>query len=120
MDSLLAGTLILPWRVHCAGVMSSAAVPAKSLRAFSKSNGLHPDRKCRVLADVTNVRIGIGDSLGPIEDAIALVQLMRNPRRMLPINRERSQRRCARPVPAKADDDVIKIFQRVLRAPHCL
>src|SRR5579872_6406114 len=27
MDSLLAGTLILPWRVHCAGVMSSAAVP---------------------------------------------------------------------------------------------
>ena len=85
-----------------------------------KSNGLHPDRKRRVLADVTNVRIGIGDCLGPIEDPIALVQLMRNPRRMLPINRERSQRRCARPVPAKADDDVIKIFQRVLRAPHCL
>src|SRR5437763_4285232 len=29
MDSLLAGTLILPWRVHCAEVMSSAAVPVE-------------------------------------------------------------------------------------------
>src|SRR5437016_13795565 len=29
MDSLLAGTLILPWRVHCAGMMSSAAVPVE-------------------------------------------------------------------------------------------
>src|SRR5436190_9947437 len=29
MDSLLAGTLILPWRVHCAEVMSSAALPVE-------------------------------------------------------------------------------------------
>jgi hypothetical protein len=27
MDTLLAGTLILPWRVHCAGIVSSAAAP---------------------------------------------------------------------------------------------
>src|SRR5260221_8751585 len=36
MDSLLAGTLILPWRVHCAGVMSSAVVPTKTFRASRK------------------------------------------------------------------------------------
>jgi len=29
MDTLLAGTLILPWRVHCAEIMSSAALPLK-------------------------------------------------------------------------------------------
>jgi len=29
MDSLLVGTLIVPWRVHCAGMMSSAAATAK-------------------------------------------------------------------------------------------
>jgi len=29
MDALLAGTLIPPWRVHCAGVMSSAVVPVE-------------------------------------------------------------------------------------------
>ena len=37
MDSLLAGTLILPWRVHCAGMMSSAA------RACGNHSG--PSRK---------------------------------------------------------------------------
>ena len=36
MDSLLAGTLILPWRVHCAGVMSSAAVPVEIIPGSSR------------------------------------------------------------------------------------
>jgi len=31
MDTLLAGTLSLPWRVHCAGVVSSAAPPVKTI-----------------------------------------------------------------------------------------
>jgi len=35
MDALLAGTLILPWRVHCAGVMSSAAVPVEIITGCS-------------------------------------------------------------------------------------
>src|SRR5579863_6917503 len=37
MDSLLAGTLILPWRVHCAGVMSSAAVPVEIIPGIAKA-----------------------------------------------------------------------------------
>ena len=37
MDSLLAGTLILPWRVHCAGLMSSAAVPVEIIPGFAKA-----------------------------------------------------------------------------------
>src|SRR6185503_14624724 len=38
MDSLLAGTLILPWRVHCAGVMSSAAVPVEKHSGHRESH----------------------------------------------------------------------------------
>src|ERR1019366_1853212 len=38
MDSLLAGTLILPWRVHCAGIMSSAAVPPKKHSGHRESH----------------------------------------------------------------------------------
>ena len=37
MDSLLAGTLILPWRVHCAGMMSSAAVFVKNIPGNAKA-----------------------------------------------------------------------------------
>jgi len=37
MDSLLAGTLILPWRVHCAGMMFSAAVPAEDIPGIVKT-----------------------------------------------------------------------------------
>jgi hypothetical protein len=37
MDSLLAGTLILPWKVHCAGMMSSAAVPAKNIPGIANA-----------------------------------------------------------------------------------
>src|SRR5258708_1143960 len=38
MDSLLAGTLILPWRVHCAGMMSSAAVPVEIIPGHRESH----------------------------------------------------------------------------------
>ena len=37
MDTLLAGTLILPWRVHCAGVMSSAAPPLEIIPGIAKT-----------------------------------------------------------------------------------
>jgi len=37
MDSLLAGTLILPWRVHCAVVMSSVAVPVENIPGIVKA-----------------------------------------------------------------------------------
>src|SRR5258708_13902899 len=40
MDSLLAGTLTLPWRVHCAGVMSSAAVLQKHSGHRESHSGL--------------------------------------------------------------------------------
>src|SRR5450759_1622574 len=38
MDSLLAGTLILPWRVHCAGMMSSAALPCRKHSGHRESH----------------------------------------------------------------------------------
>src|SRR5258708_21119820 len=38
MDSLLAGTLILPWRVHGAGMMSSAAVPVEIIPGHRESH----------------------------------------------------------------------------------
>src|SRR5713226_5890697 len=38
MDSLLAGTLILPWRVHCAGMTSSAAVPVEIIPGHRESH----------------------------------------------------------------------------------
>src|SRR5712692_164140 len=37
MDNLLAGTLILPWRVHCAGMMSCAAVPVENIPGIVKA-----------------------------------------------------------------------------------
>ena len=37
MDSLLAGTLIFPWRVHCAGLKSSAAVPVENIPGIVKA-----------------------------------------------------------------------------------
>jgi len=37
MDTLLAGTLILPWRVHCAGMMSSAAQPVEIIPGIVKT-----------------------------------------------------------------------------------
>ena len=37
MDSLLAGTLILPWKVHCAGMMSSAAQPVEIIPGIVKA-----------------------------------------------------------------------------------
>src|SRR5579864_5441185 len=38
MDSLLAGTLILPWRVHCAGIVSSAAVLVKKHSGYREND----------------------------------------------------------------------------------
>jgi hypothetical protein len=37
MDSLLAGNLILPWKVHCAGMMSSATVPVENIPGIVKA-----------------------------------------------------------------------------------
>ena len=37
MDTLLAGTLILPWRVHCAGMMSSATQPVEIIPGIVKA-----------------------------------------------------------------------------------
>src|SRR5579862_6035022 len=37
MDSLLAGTLIFPWRVHCAGLKSSAATPVQNIPGIVKA-----------------------------------------------------------------------------------
>src|SRR5450759_4939136 len=51
MDSLLAGTLILPWRVHCAEIMSSAAPPC--------GNHSGPSRK-RFRAHAKTVRLPAG------------------------------------------------------------
>ena len=38
VDSLLAGTLFLPWEVHCAGVMSSAAGPVEIIPAHGEND----------------------------------------------------------------------------------
>jgi len=37
MDSLLAGNLILPWKVHCAGMMSSTTVPVENIPGIVKA-----------------------------------------------------------------------------------
>ena len=52
MNTLLAGTLILPWRVYCAGMMSSAAEPVEIIPGIVKTV---PGRREKLFAFIPGI-----------------------------------------------------------------